>query len=392
MADGWSELIQNAIASTQARGLLRRRRVVTPVSATEVDVDGRRLVNFSSNDYLGLSHAPAVVSALRRGSVAGSGAAALISGYGPSHAAAELAIAAWKGTEGCVLLPSGYQANLAAVQALAGVAERSGRRVRFLLDKLVHASLVDAVRVTRGEMRVFPHNGMPKLRRLLETAAGDELQVVVTESVFSMDGDAADLPAIAALKQEFDFALLLDEAHASGVYGPNGAGLAAALGLSDAVDLSVATLSKALGVSGGAVCGQRAWIEAVVNFGRAYVYTTNPPAALAEAATAAIALIAREPQRVERLHRSVRRVRQTLTENGVDLPTGDSPIVPILFEGESVAVAAAQRLEELGLLVVAVRPPTVPRGTSRLRVTLSAAHSDDEIDRMLRALAKSPVR
>jgi 8-amino-7-oxononanoate synthase len=386
MARDWQDAIDAALAAQHAAGLFRRRRVITPVSATEVDVDGRRLINFSSNDYLGLSHAPEVVAALGQSTTAGSGAAALISGYGPAHAMAETAIAAWKGVERCALLPSGYQANLAAVQALAGIAERAGRPVRFLIDKLVHASLVDAVRATGGDYRVFPHNGIAKLRRLLADAASGALQVVVTESIFSMDGDAADLPAITALKREFDFALLLDEAHASGVYGPAGAGLAAALGLRDAVDLSVVTLSKAIGVSGGAVCGRASLIDAVVNFGRAYVYTTNIPAAVADAAVAAVALLSAEPQRIERLHNVIARVRSTLTARGVAVPPGDSPIVPINFDGETAAAAESKRLEELGLLVVAVRPPTVPRGTSRLRVTLSAAHTDEQVDRLLAAL------
>src|SRR4051812_6167694 len=219
---------------------------------------------------------------------AGAGAAPLISGYTDLHASAERALARWKGTESAVLLPSGYQANLAAVQALAAIGERSGRPVHFLLDKLVHASLIDAVRETRAEFRIVQHQGVEKIERLLLEGAGERTQVVVTESIFSMDGDAADLSGLAALKAKCPFVLLLDEAHGTGVYGPSGAGLAAERGLGDAVDVTIVTLSKAMGSGGGAVCASSAFCEAVVNFGRAYIFSTPLPPAPAAAAGAAI--------------------------------------------------------------------------------------------------------
>ena len=217
---------------------------------------------------------------------------------------------------------------------------------------------------------------------MLVEADAAELQVVVTESIFSMDGDSADLAMLAELKRQFGFLLVLDEAHAAGVYGPAGAGWAAELDLSSAVDLTVVTLSKAVGVIGGAVCGSADWIAAVVNFGRPYVYSTSPPPGIAAAITAALDVMVDEPDRQARVRRLAREVRARLVAAGLTLPPGDSPILPIVLGGEAEAVAAADHLAAAGLYVAAIRPPTVPRGTSRLRVTLSSAHTDEQIDRL----------
>jgi 8-amino-7-oxononanoate synthase len=316
----------------------------------------------------------------------GSGAAPLVTGQSVHHAAAESAIARWKGTEAAVLLGSGFAANSATIATLAAIGQSRGT-VRFLIDKLCHASLVDAVRAAESPLcffRVFPHNGLDKLRRLLSDTDPGELQVVVTESIFSMDGDAANLPGLAQLRDEFGCLLLVDEAHAAGVYGPGGAGLATELGV--LADLSVVTLSKAVGVVGGAVCGSADWVEAVVNFGRPYVFSTALPPAVAAAATAAIQVMADEPHRQARVRDLSRRVRTQLAATGLKLPPGDSPIIPIVLGDESAALAAADRLRDAGMLVAAIRPPTVARGTSRLRVTLSCEHTDQEVQALISAV------
>lgn len=385
--------LETALEKRKHAHQFRQRRTVEPLDATHVRIDGKTFVNFASNNYVGLTHHPRLIEAssaatLRHGT--GAGAAALITGYTPEHAAAEQAIAAWKGTERAVLLPSGYQANQAAIQTVAGVAEGSGRGVRFLLDKLAHASLIDAVRATGAPFRVFPHNHLPKLERLLAEADPAEMQVVVTESIFSMDGDAADLAGLADLKRRHPFVLLLDEAHASGVYGPAGAGLASEIGLSTLADLTTVTLSKALGSLGGAVCCSAAWGDALVNFGRASIYTTNVPPSLAATARAAIEVLRDEPQHQARVRSLARHVRSEIASLGFGIPSGDSPIIPLVLGEEALAVAAAERLREGGLLAVAVRPPTVPPGTSRLRITLSGAHSDEEIALLLATLATLP--
>lgn len=391
-ADPWDRLVRQRLSRLEADHLHRRRRVVRPLDATHVEIDGRTYVNFASNNYLGLSHHPRVLEAAAdalRLDGAGAGASPLVTGHGPAHASAERRIAQWKGTEAAVLLPSGYQANVAAVQTLAAV----GGDVRFLLDKLVHASLVDAARVTGAAFRVFPHNNLEKLSRLLDERDPSQPQVVVTESVFSMDGDEAKLREMAELKRSrYPFAVLLDEAHASGVYGAMGAGLAAHVGLAGLADVTVVTLSKALGVAGGAVCGSAAFCEAVVNLGRACMYSTAIPSALAAAAEAAINVLHDEPQHQHRLRRLTARVRERLCDAGLRVPAGDSPITPILLGSEEAALSAASRLQEDGLWVVAIRPPTVPRGTSRLRITLSSQHTDDEIERLLASLKALPIR
>ena len=233
----------------------------------------------------------------------GSGAAPLISGYGAVHESAENAIARWKKTESAILLPSGYQANLAAIQTCAAIGNLGGG-VRFLVDKLAHASLIDAIRSTGETIRIFPHRHVAKLRRLLDEAEEGQLQVVVTESIFSMDGDAADLAAICELRKQYGFLLLLDEAHATGVYGQAGAGLADELGLHQCIDVSILTLSKALGGIGGAVCASKNFCDAMMNYGRAYLFSTGVPPSVAAAAEAAIQVLIDEPGRQARLRKN----------------------------------------------------------------------------------------
>jgi 8-amino-7-oxononanoate synthase len=389
MPDPLAEQLQAALTQQREYGLYRQRRIVEQRGGVVVDVDGRPYVNFSSNDYLGLRTHPVVVEAAASATRAhgtGSGASALVTGYSPLHASAERALAAWKGTQSAVLLPSGYQANHAAIQTIARSAAATNRRVRFLLDKLVHASLIDAVRASAAPMRVFPHDGIDKLARLLDEADADELQVVMTESIFSMDGDPADLRAIVELKCRRPFALVVDEAHGSGVYGETGAGYAAECGVSRDVDVFIVTLSKALGSVGGAVCGSSDFCESLVNFGRAYIYSTNVPPIVPAALEAALRVLRDEPHRQQRVRSLSRCVRDALHGAGVALPPGDSPIIPIILGSEDAAIAEAKRLMDLGMLVMPIRPPTVPRGSSRLRVTLSSEHTDAQIDGLVRAI------
>lgn len=391
----WDQLARDVIAGLEASHLSRHRRLMTPIDSTHVLCDGRPLVNFASNNYLGLTHHPAVLQAIERSlrsDGAGSGASPLISGYTPAHENAERHIAMWKGSQAAVLLPSGYQANHAAVQTLAAVGEKSSRPVRFLLDKLCHASLIDAVRSVGAPLRIFPHNHLPKLRRLLAEADPEELQVVVTESIFSMDGDLADLAGFARLKEEYCFVLLLDEAHASGVYGSAGSGLAAELGLRGVADVTVLTFSKSIGCVGGAVCGSQTFCDGLVNLARAYIYSTHLPPMMAAAADAAIGVMESEPQLSTRLRKLATHVRNELNSAGLQIAGGDSPIIPIGMQTESAALNAADALMNDGILSLAIRPPTVLGGTSRLRVTMSARHTDGEADQLIRAITRVAMR
>ena len=384
-------LIADDLAHRADAHQLRSRRPLTPVSSTHVRVDGVDYVNFASNNYLGLTHHPRLIAAaqqsLQREGV-GSGAAALITGHTTTHATAEAALAQWKGTQDAVLLPSGYQANHAAIQTLAALPKFSGvpegplihgAGVRFLIDKLAHASLLDAVRATKAEFRVFPHNHLAKLERLLTDAPANQLQVVLTESIFSMDGDAADLPGLLELKRRKPFILLLDEAHSSGVYAPAGG--------SD-VDVRIVTLSKAMGCIGGAVCASKNFCQALVNYGRAYIFSTSIPPWVAAVATEAIAVIQNEPHRVARVRNLALHMRQAVQSMGFEIPNGDAPIVPIILGEASRALDASKQLADAKLLAPAVRPPTVPKGSSRLRITLSCDHTDAEIQQLMDILAE----
>jgi 8-amino-7-oxononanoate synthase len=384
-------VIHQMLMQKAEAGRLRARRIVQPLDAVHVEIDGRRYTNFCSNDYLGLMHHPRTIAAMQSSvsvNGVGTGAAGLISGFTTAHANAEASIAKWKGTESAILLPSGYQANQAAIQTLSAIGESYPSGVRFLIDKLAHASLVDAVRGSDKPWRVFPHNGLGKLRRLLSEADSKQLQVVVTESIFSMDGDAADLAALAEIKTKTPYILLLDEAHGSGVYGPGGAGLAAELGLSPMVDISIATFSKAAGCMGGAICASREFCDAVLNYGRAYIFSTSVPASIADAIATAIAIMGEEPQRARRVRDMARQVRSRLQSGGMQIPAGDSPIIPIIVGEEEPAMEKSQKLFERRFLVQAVRPPTVAAGTSRLRVTLSCEHSDSVVNELVEALLK----
>jgi 8-amino-7-oxononanoate synthase len=386
---GIESLIHDLLTERQASYRLRTLAATNPIDATHLEVDGKQCVNFCSNNYLGLSRHPRILAAAEsamRAAGFGSGAAGLLRGHTTIHESAARAIAKWKGTQDAVLLPSGYQANLAAVQTLAAISKSRGiQPVRFLVDKLVHASILDAVSATGLPMRVFPHNNLNKLSRLLGNV---NLDVVITESIFSMDGDAADLRGIAKLKQKHPFFLLLDEAHGSGVYGASGAGYANSLGLQDAVDASVVTLSKALGGIGGAICSTKLFCRGVVNFGRAYIYSTSLPPAAAAAAEAAIGVLRDEPDRQKRLNELSRRARKELTAAGVKILPGDSPIICCLTGSESAALKAAAKLFSDGLIVAPVRPPTVAPGASRLRISLCSQHTDEEVTALLTAIKK----
>jgi 8-amino-7-oxononanoate synthase len=391
MDDAWLDVLcREQLRTLEEQSLLRRRQALAVLDPTRVRLDGVELINFASNNYLGLTHHPQVVAAVRAaladGAGVGAGASALVTGHTDIHARAEMALAQWKGTQSAVLLPSGYQAAQAVVHTLSAPGRPNWPGVRYHIDKLSHASLIDAVRNSGQPYRIFPHNGMEKLQRLLAQSPPDQLQVVLTESIFSMDGDAADLRALAELKRAHRFILVLDEAHGSGVYGPGGAGVAAEMALQSIVDVSIVTLSKAIGAGGGAVCASREFCQLLVNTGRAAIYSTALAPVLAAATMAAIEVMRDEPQRQRRVRQLARQVRSRLGDAGLRLPPGDSPIVPVILGTEADACHAAQRLREAGLLVVAIRPPTVPRGSSRLRITLCCEHSDQQIERLISAV------
>src|SRR5688500_4342665 len=373
-----AELAEELAAIDEA-GLRRR---LTPLrrgpSATLVEPDGRVLVDFASNDYLGLAADPrpaaAAAELLRREGV-GAGAARLITGDHPAHEALERALAALKGTERALLFPSGYAANVGALPALAGAGDA------IYSDALNHASLIDGCRLSRATTRVFPHGDVDALAAMLAADDGRfRRRWIVVEGVFSLDGDLAPLDAIAALARAHGAYTYVDDAHATGVVGPEGRGSAAHWGV--AVDVTVGTLGKALGTAGAFVAGSAALCELLVHRARSFVFTTGTPPALAAATRAAVEVARAEPWRRERVRALARRLRAALADAGI-APANDAPgaghIVPVLVGDAAGTVAAGAALRARGFAVGAVRPPTVPAGTSRLRLGVTAAHSDEQV-------------
>ncbi len=361
----------------RADGLWRELRTLDSKQGSLVHVDGRELINFSSNDYLGLADSEVLREALREGVQlygAGSGSSRLVCGTLKSHVELEAALAAFKQTEAALTFSSGYAVALGTIPALVGKGDT------IILDKLSHACLVDAARLSGATIRVFPHNHLGKLSKLLETAQGRVL--VVTEAIFSMDGDACPLAEIVELKDHHGAWLLLDEAHAVGVVGPQGRGLSAALGLSGRVDLQMGTLSKALGLSGGYLAASRQVIDLLINRARSLIYSTAPLPCIAHAARVALDIVASAEgdRRREALRENVRQLR----------PDGGfiSAIVPRIIGDENQAMAASARLHESGFLIPAIRYPTVARGSARLRITVSAAHDSDQIQRLRQSLSE----
>ncbi len=367
----------------EREGLYRRRRVVEGPQGPQLRVDGRDCLAFCSNDYLGLAGDPRLAEALTRGAKAygvGSGAAHLISGHSRAHHALEEALAEFVGAERVLLFSTGYMANLGVITALVG------RGDSLVQDRLNHASLIDAARLSGARLLRYHHNDLAGLERQLERADGRVL--VAVDGVFSMDGDRAPLAELAATARRADAALMIDDAHGFGVLGPRGRGSLAAAGLDlQDVPIYMATLGKAAGVAGAFVAGSPTLIETLIQRARPYVYTTAMPPALAEATRAALAILAEEEWRREHLRSLVERFRAEAAGLGLELMPSDTPIQPIRLGDASTAAAWAEALYRRGLLVGAIRPPTVPQGSARLRVTFSAAHSDAQLDRLLEGLA-----
>jgi 8-amino-7-oxononanoate synthase len=365
------------IADLKQRSLYRRLQTIDEVAGTAVSRAGRSLINFASNDYLGLAQDPKVKQAAAEAARkfgAGSGASRLITGTLSLHSELDARLATFKQTPAAITFESGYAAALGTIPALFGQGDV------IILDKLAHASLIDGARLSGAEIRIYPHNRLERLKELLSWARQKRSNakiLVITESIFSMDGDACALPQIVELKDEFGAALLLDEAHAIGVIGPNGAGLAAEHDLIDRVDIHLGTLSKAVGSSGGFIAGTSSLIDVLVNRARTFIYSTAPPPAAIAAAIAGLDIIASELG--EQLRTALRRNYKELKLNRSTPESQRSAIIPIIVGLEEPALALSAQLAEQGFLVPAVRFPTVPRGSARLRVTLSAAHQLEDV-------------
>jgi 8-amino-7-oxononanoate synthase len=363
--------------------LLRRLRILDHADGPWLDVGNGRLLSFCSNDYLGLAQHPQLVAALtraaRQGGV-GSTSAHLICGHRTEHAELEEALAVWTGRERALLFSTGYMANLGVLQAVLA------RGDICVQDKLNHACLLDGAKLSGAELKRYPHADVAAAARQLATSP-DAAALLATDGVFSMDGDVAPLRELATLCARERATLLVDDAHGLGVLGEHGAGSVSAADLSQhEVPLLMATLGKALGCMGAFVAGPAALIDGLIQFARPYIYTTAMPPALAAAALESVQLAQTEDWRREKLAALIARFHHGAAELGLPLAASFSAIQPLLLGSADAALAAAQALERLGLLVSAIRPPSVPLGQARLRITLSAAHEDAHVDRLLDAL------
>lgn len=415
------------LAALESAGLRRARRVVRPLAGGACEINGRRLWNFASNDYLGLAADPRVVAAGQAAlseTGVGSRASALVTGRTEWHARLEEALARFEGQEAAILFPTGYAANVGTIAALLDEND-----VVFC-DRLNHASLIDGCRLSGAKLRVFRHANQyptglaPVARGILHDSTSDgskrsdgvgqnpgttgaspvaemlavlehELskssefrrRLIVTDAVFSMDGDVAPLRELCDLAERFEADVLVDEAHGTGVFGEHGRGVCEQLGVEDRVAVRVGTLSKAIGTLGGFVAGSRSLVDWLWNKARPQVFSTALPPSVCAAAAAAVEIIQSEPGLRQRLWKSCEFVRDELARRGIAVVANSTgPIIPILLGDPNIAVAAQRKLEERGCLVAAIRPPTVPQGMSRLRISLSAAHDESALKTLVAAL------
>jgi 8-amino-7-oxononanoate synthase len=375
------------LARLRTEHLHRSRAAIDGPQGAEITVNGTRYLSFCSNDYLGLANHPRVVAALKEGAEkfgAGSGASHLVTGHQRPHHALEEALAAFTGRPRALLFSSGYMANLGTVAALAG------RGDVVWEDRLNHASLLDAGLLSGARLQRYPHRDTAILRRRLAENAGRH-GMIITDGVFSMDGDLAPLPQLVEIAQRHDAWMMMDDAHGLGVLGTHGRGTLEHFGLdSKAVPVLMGTLGKAFGTFGAFVAGSEDLIEYLIQRARPYVYTTALPPALAHATLASLQVLQGEHWRREHLHNLIARFRRGAEQLGVQLLPSPTPIQPLLVGGAEQALALSAALRQRGIYVSAIRPPTVPKGTARLRITLSAAHSEAHVDQLLSALETIP--
>jgi len=375
--------IREQIAVLQQSHLFRTRQQLTPKPDGWCELEGRLLKNFASNDYLGLATDPRLADAAQRAVAefgVGSAASPLVSGRTCWHARLEDRIARFEGAEACLLFPSGYAANVGILPALV----QAGDHVYS--DQWNHASLIDGCRLSGADVHVYRHSDMQHLATLLDQASHTGRRLIVTDSLFSVDGDAAPLEDICRLSDDFDTMLVVDEAHATGVYGAHGRGLAESLHLESRIMLRIATLSKAIGAQGGFAVGDQTVIDWLWNRARSQVFSTALPPAVCAAACTAFDIIETEPFRKERLWDFSRQFVEQLFAAGLNLgvsaPSALGPIVPVLLDDPQSALRVGRLLQEDGFLVGTIRPPSVPPGTSRLRIALSCAHAEADVQRL----------
>ena len=391
MTASWLDEFPARLAELDDAHLRRQRRAVRPESGAHLTVDGRSMLAFCSNDYLGLATHPALVEAACQGAQAygvGAGASPLVSGHSKANAELERELAAFVGLPRALYFYAGYATNIGIVPALVGAGDA------IFSDALNHACLIDGARLSRAKVHRYAHADLNALEDELSRSEAPR-KLVISDAVFSMDGDSADIPALLALCERHDALLLLDDAHGFGVLGPQGRGSLAAAGLHGAQAsrrvLYMATLGKAAGVAGAFVAGDEALVEWLLQKTRSYIFATAAPALLASALRASLRVMKEDEWRRTHLQRLIARLRAGLTSglrgSGWQLPASQTAIQPLLIGANDQALAVMEGLRERGIWVPAIRPPTVPEGTARLRIALSAAHSEADVDQLVEALS-----
>ncbi len=366
--------------------LLRQPKSLESATGPVVSIDGRQVILLASNDYLGLATHPRLIQAAVQATETfgvGAGASRLVSGTLPPHKELESALARFKGTEGALVFGSGYLANLGLIPALIG----SGGMI--FADRLCHASLIDGCRLSGAEFRVFRHRDVSHLESLLRRRPTRRRTLIVTDGLFSMDGDAAPLSDIAILAERYDAQVLVDDAHGTGVMGEHGRGTLEHWGVESRIPFHMGTLGKALGGIGAYVVGPASFIAYLINTARSFMFTTAPPPASAAASVAALAILETEPERRARLWANRRHLFSGLRTLGFTTTDSLSPIIPVLIGEAERALAMAEKLFEHGVYAPAIRPPTVPKGTSRIRVTVTSEHTSEQLDAALEAFRKA---
>lgn len=380
----WLDDLSKDLTQRQALSLYRQL-VDSHQNGPTLQRQGKTLLNLAGNDYLGLSTHPnikaAAINAIQNQGM-GSGASKLVTGHAPSTSALEAAFAAFKHAPSALLFPTGYMANLGVLTTLANEQDV------VCIDKLTHASLIDAAHACGATVRVYPHRNTNKLARLLERHTPARRRFIVTDSVFSMDGDVADLPTLCDLAQQYGAITVVDEAHGTGVLGEHGSGLCELQCVQERMDIVISTASKALGSLGGIVTAPRVVIDTLVNNARSLIYTTAPPPPQIAAIHAAIQVIANEPWRRERLAQLSQQVRDAVTQMGFVLPTSDvpTPIIPLITQTTESAVALSEHLNAHGIHAPAIRPPTVAPNASRVRLSLRCDLEDGHVQQLIDAL------
>ncbi|MDR5172441.1 8-amino-7-oxononanoate synthase [Methylobacillus flagellatus] len=376
------DALQTELAERADLGLLRQRRVLQGMQGVHVEVDGKRLLSFCSNDYLGLAAHPSLISAMRDCAAtvgAGAGASHLVTGHQQAHEALEHALQGFMGLPGVLLFTTGYMANLGIITSLCG------REDVIFADKLNHASLNDAALLSRAELKRYAHNDLASLERLLAQSQARR-KLVVADAVFSMDGDLAPVPELLALCERYDAYLMLDDAHGFGVLGANGRGVLEHFALDSPRIIYMATLGKAAGAAGAFVAGPKILTDYLMQTARPYIYTTASPAPVAAAAMTGVQLIEQDHTRRAHLHALIADFRTSCRLQRWQLMASETAIQPVVIGSNEEVLQVSKRLLESGILVPAIRPPTVPKGTARLRISLSAAHTHEDVRLLLAAL------